>query len=333
MNYKESKNILAEIKKAKRILLNCHRGPDPDSIGSALALYEVLKAMNKKVTVVCASNELFENVSFLNNYSKIKKGVDFSTLDFSKYGLLITLDSSSWKMVTGDGNVPIPNIPLAVIDHHKTNPGYGTINLVDDKVNSVGELLYMVFEDWGVELNHHIATDLLTGIIGDTGAFRFPGSNETTFKIAGELMGLGADKDKIIFQIYRSEPFNLIKFYGEVLSRLNLDLRGKFVWTAVPYEKYKTLGKPAGAKESAASLFAQIVEGTEFGFIAVETEKDKLAVSFRSRTGFDTSIIAEELGGGGHIYASACTIEGLPFDKAVIKVLAVARKYAKKSKK
>jgi phosphoesterase RecJ-like protein len=207
------------------------------------------------------------------------------------------------------------------------------INLVDDQMNSVGEILYLVINDWGVDINKKVATDLLTGIIGDTGAFRFPGSTEKTFKIAEELMRRGADKDKIVFHIYRSEPFNLIKFYGEVLSGLNLDSKGKFVWIAIPYEKYKTLGKPAAAKESAASLFAQIVEGTEFGFIAVETEKDKLAVSFRSRTGFDTSTIAMALGGGGHIYASACKVEGLAFDKAVKKVLAVARKYAKKSKK
>ena len=333
MNYPESKKILAEIKKAKRILLGCHRGPDPDSIGSVLAMYEVLKGLDKNVMVVCSSEELSDRVSFLSSYSKIKKGVDFSKFDYSKFDLFITLDSSSWGMVTGDKEIAIPGIPLAVIDHHRTNPRYGTINLVDVNSTSVGEILYRVFQDWGVNLDKVIATDLLTGIIGDTGAFRFPGSTEKTFKIAGRLMELGADKDNIIFNIYRSSSFNLIKFYGEVLSGLNFDSKGKFVWAAVPYDKYKKFGKPSSAKESTASLFAQVVEGTDFGLIAVETEKDTLAVSFRSRTGFDTSEIATALGGGGHVYASACTIEGLPFDEAVKKVLTVARKYAKKGKK
>ena len=148
MNYKESKKILAEIKKAKRILLNCHRGPDPDSIGSALAMYEVLKGWGKDVVVVCSSGDLFDNVSFLQGYSKIKKGVDFSKFDFPQYDLFITLDSSNWSMVTGDNEMSVPDIPLVVIDHHKTNPGYGTINLVDINAKSVGEILYLVFQDW-----------------------------------------------------------------------------------------------------------------------------------------------------------------------------------------
>ncbi|MCK5506674.1 MAG: bifunctional oligoribonuclease/PAP phosphatase NrnA, partial [Thermodesulfovibrionia bacterium] len=247
--------------------------------------------------------------------------------------LLITLDSSSWRMVTGDREISIPDIPLCVIDHHKTNSKYGTINLIDYKVQSVGEMMYLVFEDWGVKLNMDIATDLLTGIIGDTGAFRYPGSTETTFKIASELMAKGANKDKIIYHIFRSEPYELMKFYGEVLSRMKIDKKGRFVWSAISYDIYKKLGKPRSAKESSASLFAQTVEDTEFGFIAVETEKNKLAVSFRSRTGVDTLEIAVELGGGGHIYASACKIEGIPFEDAVKKVLKVVRKYAKKGKK
>ena len=64
---------------------------------------------------------------------------------------------------------------------------------------------------------------MLTGIIGDTGAFRFPGTSSVTFKITSELMDLGADKDMIIHRIYRSEPFNLVKFYGEVLNRMLID--------------------------------------------------------------------------------------------------------------
>ena len=332
-NYSESKKILAEVKKAKRILVNCHRGPDPDSIGSALALFEVLRKWDKKVTLVCSSNELFDKINFLHNYSKIQKGVNFSNIDYSKHDLFITLDSSSWGMVTGDNNIPIPKIPMVVIDHHKTNPKYGTVNLVDSNVQSVGELMYRVFMDWGIKLNKHIATDLLTGMIGDTGAFRYPGSTDETFRAVGELVANGADTDMIIHHIYRSEPFQLVKFYGEVLNRLKLDRRGRFVWATVPFEVYKSLGMPSSAKEASASLFAQVVDNTDFGFIAVEVEKDKLAVSFRSRTGFDTSKIAVELGGGGHSAASGAKIVGMPFEKAVNKLLKVARKHAKRGKK
>jgi phosphoesterase RecJ-like protein len=333
MNYTESKKILAQAKEAKSILLNCHRGPDPDSIGSALAMLRVLKQMKKQVDIVCPSEILFDPLKYLADYKKIKGGVDFSNFDFSKYDLFITLDSSSWGMVTRNEKLPIPDIPINVIDHHKTNTRYGDINLVDRNTTSVGEMLFRVFKDWGVKLDKLTANYLLVAIIGDTGAFKHPGSTGRTFEVASELMAAGADKDEAIYNIYRSLPLDLIKFYGEVLTRIQIDKKGKFVWAAIPNTIYKKLNKPQSAKESAASLFTQVVDGTEFGFLAVELEKGKLSISFRSRTGFDTSNIAKHLGGGGHVYASGATITDLSFEKAVDKLLKVTRKYAKKGKR
>jgi len=179
------------------------------------------------------------------------------------------------------------------------------------------------------KIDKNIASSLMAGVIGDTGAFRFPGVGVETMKIGIELMKLGADKDNVVFNIYQTIPFNLIKFYGEALSRVEIDKKNKFVWTSVPYEVYSKLSKPESARESTSSLFAQIVEDTEFGFVMVEQEKGKLLISFRSRTGFDTSKIAQKLGGGGHIYASGAKVEGLPFEKAVARVLKVVRSYAK----
>ncbi|MBU0570262.1 bifunctional oligoribonuclease/PAP phosphatase NrnA [Patescibacteria group bacterium] len=332
MNYKQSKQILKEIKKAKRILLNCHRGPDPDSIGSALAMYWILKKMGKSVDIVCPSEQLYESVSFLKGYGRIQKEIDFSEFDFSEYDLFITLDSSDWQQVTADKNIPLPKIPLVVIDHHVTNPGYGSINLIDHKTTSVGEILYRTFHDWNFKPDKNIANCLMTAIIGDTGAFRFPGVTPKTFQTAQLLMEAGANKDKIIHHIYRSEDFKLMKFYGEALAKSKIDKKARFFWSAISLEDYKRLGNPSFAKEATATLFAQVVEDTDFGFIAVEREKGKLNVSLRSRTGLDVSKIALELGGGGHQYAAGGGIEDLPFDEAVEKVLQICRKHAKKYK-
>lgn len=332
MNYSESNTILEELKKAKRIIVNCHRSPDPDSIGSALAMYKVLRDMGKTVDIVCPSDGLYDRIDDLPNFDKIQKSVDFTKFDFTEYDLFISLDSSSWDMITDGQDVDVPKMEIVVIDHHKSNTKYGTINLVDYNFTSVCELLYIIFKDWEVEIDKQIATSLMAGIIGDTGAFRYPESTARTFKIAAELIDKGADKDKLIFEIYRSDPFNLLKFYGEVLNRMKHDKAGKFVWAAIPYEIYDKFGKPQSAKESAASLFTQITDGTDFGLLAVEKQKGKLSISFRSRTGFDTSKIAVALGGGGHIYASGGKIEGLEFDKAVEKLLKVVKKFTKKNK-
>lgn len=327
MNYPESTQIIKEIKEANKILLNCHRSPDPDSIGSTLAMRLFLLGLGKEVIIVCPSDDLFPNVGYLSGYDEIKKGVDFNSFNFSEFDLFISLDSSSTGQITNIKDFEIKGVKTVVIDHHLTNDRFGELNLVDDKVGSVGEMVYLLFEDWGVHVSKDMADCMITAIVADTGAFRFPGANERTFLVASKLMQLGADKDYAIHKIFRSEPFELIKFYGEVLTRAELDSENKFVWAAVPYDVYKRLGKPSMAKESAASLFAQVVEGTDFGFIALEQEPGKLHVSLRSRSGFNTSKIATELGGGGHVYASGARVEG-KFEEAVEKVLSTCRKYA-----
>ena len=327
MNYGDSIEILKLITKSKKILVNCHRNPDPDSLGGALAMYLMLLKFGKDPYLICPT-EIETNLRFLPNMEKIKV-IDFANFDYGKYNLLICLDSSSWHIVSGSKELSSWDLPTIVIDHHKTNEKFGLVNLVDAKVTSVSELLYYVFEDWKVELDKDIATCLMAGIIGDTGAFRFPGSTEKTFKVAGKLMASGADKDAIIFDIYSTTPFNLLKFWGKVLEKMKIDRKNKFVYSAMPLKEFESLGSPTYGRESSANLFGEIVADTDFGMIMTEQEKNILSVSFRSRIGFDTSAIAKELGGGGHVYASGAKVEGLSFSKAVEKVLQTARKYAR----
>jgi phosphoesterase RecJ-like protein len=264
----------------------------------------------------------------LADYQKIES-IKFSTIDFSKFDLFIVLDSSSWYFASGMKKKDIPNIPLIVIDHHKTNTKFGDLNLIDANVSSTAEILYLVFKDWGIEINKNMATNLLTGIIGDTGVFKFPGTTARTLAIAKELMTKGADKDKIVFHLYFSLGLNQFKFWGEVLRRMQLDKEHKFVWSAIPYETFIKYGGREDLKESAASMFFQSVKGSDFGVVMLEEEKGKLNVSLRSRTGLDVSLIAAKLGGGGHRYAAGGGVEGLSFDKMVEKVLKIVRKFTK----
>ena len=82
MNYPESQLILDEIKKANKILLNCHRGPDPDGLGSTLAMKLVLEKMGKRVDVICPSDQITKQVDYLGGYDDIKLGVLFKKFDF-----------------------------------------------------------------------------------------------------------------------------------------------------------------------------------------------------------------------------------------------------------
>ncbi|KKS76611.1 MAG: Phosphoesterase RecJ domain protein [Candidatus Woesebacteria bacterium GW2011_GWC1_42_9] len=332
MNYEKSKEILSKIKSVDRIAVNCHRNPDPDSIGSALALYGVLSDMGKKVELICPSKIEWKTLNYLKNFAKIKT-IDYSKYDFSKHQLLIILDSSSWDVVTDISDYKPPKIPVAVIDHHRTNTAFGEINLVDENATSTGELLYRVFEDWGVTINKDTAMAILTGIIGDTGTFSYPGTGAQTLKIAGELLEKGADKDRIVQQIYRSVDFKMVQFWGEVINNAKVDKVNKFIWSAIPHARYKELGSLIGGRESIANLIGGTTEGTDFGIVMVEQEPKKLTASFRSRTGIDVSVLTQKLGGGGHRYAAGVRITGLTFDDAVARVLTMVRESINEAKR
>ncbi|MEK7168630.1 MAG: bifunctional oligoribonuclease/PAP phosphatase NrnA [Patescibacteria group bacterium] len=337
MNYPESKLILEEIKKAKKILINCHKGPDPDSVGSALATYEVLKVyFQKDVTVICP-DDLPSTTLFLEKRlteSLVFEKVDFDKFNLSKYDLLIALDSSSWDMVRGGGNNQELNIRTVVVDHHPTNKRYGTINLVDEVISSTAELLYFIFNDWGIDPDiefgyPYFQKSLLTGILSDTGCLKYTNVDAKTMSVVADLMRF-VDKNEVIFNLYQNNSISSLQVTGELLSKITLDKEHKFVYSVLSYSEYKKYSSEDEAKDIVSGNFIQSVENTDFGFVAVEEKPRELSISFRSRTDFDSSKIAVELGGGGHIVASGAKIRDTFFNEAVEKVLEVCRRYAKK---
>lgn len=327
MNYPESKLILEEIKKANRILLNLHRSPDPDSFSSAFSLYYYLITLGKNVDIcVVLKTELS---SYLSNQSdsKLIKYVDYKKLNFKDYDLFIATDSASWQQIVNDSEVKIPKIPIIAIDHHPTNDEFGVINLVQSDASSCSEMIYKLFQDWNFGIDSKIANILLSGIIADTGGFAFS-DNPETLKISADLIILGARKSNIYNNIFRSKSFETLKYWGECFKLLEFDRDNKFVWLATPYNlenKYKV------NDSNFSTMFLSIVDYSDFGVMMSEDEPKSIKMSFRSRNGVDVSIIAKEFGGGGHKFAAGAKIEGLEFNEAVEKVLAVCRKYAKKS--
>lgn len=338
MNYQQSPKILEKIskacpsgvKKAKRILINCHYKPDADGIGSALAIYLALKKIGDfEIELICPS-KIPESYSYLPNFEKIKQ-VNYSELVFSKYDLWIIADAANWWQISGILDFAPPKIDVINFDHHETNEVGFENSVISKGLSSTTELLYNVFEDWGVKLDKDIATCLLSGIIGDTGVFRYTNVTSRTLEISKRLIDLGADKNMIVMKTYGSIPFSEMKFWGRILGLMQFEKDYNFVWVAISLDEYEKYGRPSEAKSASASNFASIVDGTNFGIVMVEEKKDFVTCSFRSRGDFDISKIASELGGGGHKEAAGARIVGLSFDEAVKKILEVARKYAKKT--
>ncbi|KKQ74245.1 MAG: Phosphoesterase RecJ domain protein, partial [Candidatus Woesebacteria bacterium GW2011_GWB1_38_5b] len=306
MTYSQPAQILEKIKSAQNILVNCHKSPDVDSISSALSMCQALVKMGKKVSVISPDAPLPE-LSFLPCFENIKV-IDYANFDFKQYDLFVVLDSANNEVVTGSKTNMLPNMPTLVIDHHRQNTNFGEINLVDPERSATAELLYLLFQDWGITVDKDLSTTLLTGILGDTGAFEFHNTTPRTLQVAADLMLKGANKDELLVKIFRSRSIDLLKFWGYALDKMQLDPSGKFTWIAVPYSVFENLGKPQKASSVTSNLFSRMVDGTKFGIVMVEESPNFLKVSLRSREDFDVSKIATSLGGGGHEEASAVVI-------------------------
>lgn len=330
MNYKQSKEILEEIKKSKRILINCHFAPDYDSIAGCVSLYQVINNLGKDVSMFSPSS-LIRETFFLKDVEKVKV-VNIKDFRFEYYDLVISLDSQNWTVVTGDKKIPKAS-NIIKIDHHPNNDSYGRINLVDSNASSVCEILYLMIMDWKQKIDKTLATKLLVGIIGDTGSFQYNNTTERTLKIAGELKELGAENSEIVYKLYRSMNLDTLHLWAEYLKRIKVDSNNKFAWSAIDFKTFKKYRGTRKSNSTVASLFIRVIGGTDFGVTMTEYEKGKLSLSFRERNGFDVSKIAADFGGGGHKSSAGAEIHDLPYKKAVEKVLRIARKHAKKGKK
>jgi len=307
-NYPSSEFILDEIKRANNILINVHRNPDLDSIGSSTALCQALtKIFKKKVTLVCP-HEIPENFKFLEGADSVKM-VDFKKWADTRvrpYDLFLILDSGSYDVVTSDKKIQLPIINKIIIDHHRTN-NWEDFRLLDIEASSTSEVVYQMLLDWKVNIDKEMATSLFAGIAGDTVFFKYEKNAKKTFKIATELLNLGANKDKIVEHSFDSFEFGLIQLIGEFLTKMQ---KGNgFIYSVIDNETFIKYGKQRGAREIVANLFARSIKGFDFGIMAVEYERDKFALSFRSKN-TDVSKIAKRFGGGGHKNAAGATIYG-----------------------
>jgi len=331
MKYPLSRKIIKTIKRAKKILVGVHKNPDSDGAGSALSFYEYLTKLNKEVKVICPS-DLTEDLEFLPYSEKIEK-IDFNKFNFGEYDLFIILDSSSWGQVAGNSDFNITNTDLILIDHHKTANLPIELKVADSSVSSTAELVYNLFKEWRVKLTKTMSQNLLAGIIGDTGTFQYPNTTYETLEVAKNLMILGARKDEITDNLYKSYSFMSIKFWGEIIQKMEIEKENKFVYSAIDYETYEKYQKPFGAKSIAASMFCSVIKDVDFGMIMIEEEKNTLSISLRSKKDFNVAQIAEDLGGGGHVLAAGCSLKNMDFPKAVEKALVTARKYAQENSK
>jgi phosphoesterase RecJ-like protein len=301
---------------AKCVLACSHFRPDGDAIGSLLAMGWALDQLGKAHTLVCP-HPTPPNFRFLPGWERITQDL----APGCDYDLVIALDVSSLERFE-HLREPIERLsaPILVIDHHVTNGGFGTANLVEPDAAATTEVLFPLLQRLWLLLDETVATYLLTGIFTDTQGFRTSNTSLQTMEIVLELLRAGGALSLIGDQANR-HPLSALRLWAAVLP--HVQYQDHVVWGEIPLSTRQASGY-SGGDDAELVEFLSTVEEAQVAAIFHEREDGTVKLSLRSRPGTDVSELAQRLGGGGHEQAAGATIEG-PLESARQLVLALLR--------
>ena len=313
-------NIKEEIQKANSIVILTHESPDGDAIGSSLAFYLALKQMQKEVDLIIP--EYSRTFSFLPGADQIKKeGTK------TEYDLAVSLDAADLKRLNGFANY-FENAKVKIsIDHHGSNKMFADYNFVNPAAPACAQILVTVLEFLGVEITKEIGTCLLTGIITDTGGFKYPGVTQETFEFASWLLSKGvnvSDIYKRVLQIKTRTNFELTKI---VMDRMEFVEENQITFTYITNEDLEKVGAETGDHEGLVEI-GRDIEGVEVSIFLREVENG-FKVSLRSNNYVNVSDVCIIFGGGGHPRAAGCTLQG-DLESAKQKIINQVKMYIKK---
>jgi len=315
---REFKQIKIIIDEADSILLAIHENPDGDGIGAMLALGCYLIKEGKRVYFF-SIDEVPEGFKFLPGCENVKNQLpqtDFDVLLGLDYGDFRRLGLDEFKAKIGR---------IISIDHHTLNDQRGDVVLVDTEYSSTSEILYHYFKNLGVAIDRNIATCLLTGIFFDTGGFRHSNTTPRVLNIAKELLNKGASLNKISKAYFGSKTMPALKLWALALERMKKDTDSGMVFSFADYQDLVKCGAKPDDLDGLSSII-NTVPDSKFALFLSEKVPKIIDGSLRSEPfkGVDVSLIAKDLGGGGHKYASGFKKKG-DINKVLKKVYKVVR--------
>lgn len=286
------------LRKAERFLLVTHIRPDGDAIGSLLGLGQALLEAGKSVQMVL-DDHIPAQFRHLSGVSLIKREIQ------GIYDLSISLDCSDKSRL---GQLGKEDITWDVnIDHHITNDGYATINLINTEAVATAEIIATNLERWGFQISKSVAEALLLGILTDTIGFRTFNMRSDVLRLAAKLMDAGANLPELYARNVYQKSFEAVKMWGSGLSRLQR--RDGLVWTVLTNEDRSLAGYPGKDDADMINLLTAI-EDAQISVVFVEQPNGKVKVSWRAVPGVDVSEVASQFGGGGHPAAAGAELAG-----------------------
>lgn len=301
--------IKEAINKANEVIVISHQNPDGDALGSLLGMGYYLTYDNTPHALFCLS-PVPEYLKFLPDIEKIK--CDEKILLEKDHDLVIILDSGDLEYAGVDRHFrQLKGLPVVInIDHHPTNQHYGHINLVHPKASSTSEIIYHFLDYFRLPIKKEVATQLLTGILTDTGSFSNLSTTPSSMEVASRLMAYGARVKEITANTLQNKSLSQLQLWGRALSRLKEDKKTGIITTVLTTKDFAELGMSDESSEGIAN-FLNSVEKAKAIIVLREKSDGTIKGSLRTtRPDVDVSKIAEFFGGGGHKKAAGFTIKG-----------------------
>ena len=299
------------LERHRRFLLTTHVNPDGDGLGSEAATALWLGAMGKSVAILNDS-PVPQAFHFLTRHLPMEtfdSGVAEQRL--SDADALIVLDTSNRQRIGRlapmlDQTV----IPIAVVDHHVTHShGFGQVNVIEPEASATGEIVYDLLREAGGTITTDIAEALYVALMTDTGSFRFSNTDTHAHRMAAELLTHGLDPQRLHAMVHSHASAGRLRFFGEVLSALELQSDGRLVILEAAPEQFAKHGL-VGADTDGLVDLPRGIAGAEVVVLFSEVEPGKVKVSMRSTGRVSVDSLAGSLGGGGHAHAAGVQLRG-----------------------
>lgn len=300
MTTKIDVNQAAELLLAKdNVLVICHKNPDGDTLGSAAALCHAMKALGKNIAVAChntiPAKYEYLNIPVYNNEFEVEYVV---SVDVAGVNLL------------GDSLAHYAHKVDLCIDHHGSNGGYANYLCLEENYPAAAQLMYEVINAMGCEITPHVADCLYTGIITDTGCFKYSSTTPQTHIVGAKLMELGAQHTMLVEKFFMSKTAKAVKLEKFMFNNLEYYFDDRCALLALTRQALMDI-QPDPTDLDGLSSMPRNFEGVDVSIlIRPLREEGSYKLSIRTGETVNANEIAAALGGGGHIRAAGCEVVG-----------------------
>lgn len=291
--------LLTFLKKEDDFFITTHINPEPDALGSVLALSSALESLGKK-SVLYVRDPVPEMYHFMPSFDKFTNAIPHDDL---KHKPMILLDCNTLERA-GLKNIQFKS--SAVIDHHETEKDFGDIRWIVPQAAATGIMIFYLLKEMGIALSKQIATTLYSAIAIDTGTFRYSNTTAEVLRVAAELIEAGAEPASIATNLY--EIWSLKRFKLFILSLNTLEIHDDVAIIFVTKEMFDKTRTGPNDTEMFVS-FPRMMRDVKISALFRQDGTDFWKVSLRSRGAMNVARIATQFKGGGHRNAAGYQIK------------------------